>query len=81
LPMAALRQESFVLHARRLGTGLYDKVLRLCADAGFTPRIAQEMHQMTTIVTLAAAGLGVAVAPRGMAALQVEGASYREIAD
>ncbi|MDR3517568.1 MAG: LysR family transcriptional regulator [Azospirillaceae bacterium] len=79
--MVALRDQPFVLHARRLGTGLYDTVMRLCANAGFTPRIAQEMHQMSTIVTLAAVGLGVAVAPRCMAALQVEGVCYREILD
>jgi DNA-binding transcriptional LysR family regulator len=76
LSIAALAGQPFILHPRQIGTGLYDKVMALCAGAGFRPLVALEAHQMSTIVGLAAAGLGVSVVPEAMRRIHVDGARF-----
>ena len=51
----------------------------VCADAGFAPRIRHEVSETSTLVTLVAAGLGVAVVPAPTADLDVAGVSYRPL--
>lgn len=51
--------------------GLRRLLDRLCADAGFQPRIAYESGALSSIRALAAAGLGVALLP--LPAVEVEG--------
>ena len=43
---------------RSYGTGLYDQVIALTRQAGFSPRIAQEASEAMTIIGLVSAGLG-----------------------
>ena len=54
-------------------------VLGLCRDAGFAPRIRQEVGETSTLVTFVAAGLGVAIVPEPVSALGVAGATYRPL--
>jgi DNA-binding transcriptional LysR family regulator len=76
LSVGELAGQPFILHPRQIGTGLYDKVMSLCAGAGFHPHVALEAHQMSTIVGLAAAGLGVSVVPEAMRRIHVDGARF-----
>jgi len=55
--------DSFIATPRSLGPGLYDQVLSLCLRAGFSPTVVQEAIQMSTIVSLVAAEVGVALVP------------------
>lgn len=57
--------------------GLHDEILGLFARAGFAPSIGQEAIQMQTIVSLVAAGLGVAVVPASLRNLGRKGVVYR----
>jgi DNA-binding transcriptional LysR family regulator len=50
-----------------------------CADAGFIPRVRHEVEETSTLVTLVAAGLGVAIVPAPTAALDIAGVSYRRL--
>lgn len=76
LSIAALAGQPFILHPRQIGTGLYDKVINLCTAAGFRPQVALEAHQMSTIVSLVATGLGVSVVPEAMRRIHVDGARF-----
>jgi DNA-binding transcriptional LysR family regulator len=51
----------------------------MCADAGFVPRVRHEVEETSTLVTLVAAGLGVAVVPDPTAALDIAGVCYRPL--
>ncbi|MEI6002564.1 hypothetical protein H3V53_37290 [Paraburkholderia bengalensis] len=42
---------------------LHAKFLMACDEAGFSPRIAHEAWQMASMVSLVAAGMGVALLP------------------
>ena len=45
------------------GSGLRTVLENACREAGFTPRIAAEAGDLTSLVELTAEGLGVAVVP------------------
>jgi DNA-binding transcriptional LysR family regulator len=71
-----LAEESFVLFPRQMRTRLVDIVVTACANAGFTPRIAQEAEHLHTLLALASAGLGLTVVPEWMARASHFGVSY-----
>jgi DNA-binding transcriptional LysR family regulator len=81
LPLARLGAEPFILFPRRASQGLYDLIVGLCASAGFAPRIEQEAIQMPTIVSLVAAGMGVALVPASVAQMRRTGVVYRPLAE
>jgi DNA-binding transcriptional LysR family regulator len=79
--LAALAREPFILFPRTAGVGLYDLIIGLFRDAGFTPRIEQEAIQMATIVSLVAAGMGVALVPASLRHMRRTGVVYRPLAE
>ena len=81
LALAALAREPFILFPRQAGAGLYDLIVGYCAAAGFAPRIEQEAIQMPTIVSLVAAGMGVALVPASLVHMRRTGVVYRALAE
>lgn len=81
VPLASLAREPFILFPRKAGIGLYDLIVGFCRDAGFTPRIEQEAIQMPTIVSLVAAGMGVALVPASLRHMRRTGVVYRPLAE
>ena len=59
LPVAALAGEEFVLVERQTGPVIYDRLIAMCAEAGFAPRIRQEVGNSIAVLGLVAAGHGV----------------------
>ena len=80
VPLGALSLEPFVLFSRPVGSGLYDQIISACHRAGFSPRVTQEASQVTSIVNLVAAGLGVSLVPASMQKIHSEGIAYRPLA-
>ncbi len=74
-----LSTEPFILFPRSLAPGLYDPIVSLCQQAGFSPRAAQEAIQMQTIVSLVAAEMGVAIVPASMQNFQRSGVVYKAL--
>jgi DNA-binding transcriptional LysR family regulator len=81
VPLASLAREPFILFPRKAGIGLYDVIVGFCRAAGFTPRIEQEAIQMPTIVSLVAAGMGVALVPASLRQMRRTGVVYRPLAE
>jgi DNA-binding transcriptional LysR family regulator len=81
IALAALRSEPFILFPRKVGSSLYDLIVGACQRAGFSPRVEQEAIQMQTIVSLVAAGMGVALVPASLVNLRRIGVVYRPLAD
>jgi DNA-binding transcriptional LysR family regulator len=79
VPLLALSIEPFVLFPRTVGAGLHDSIVSACRTAGFSPRIVQETSQVTSIVNLVAAGLGVSIVPASMQQVHSDGVTYRAI--
>lgn len=76
LRLAELRDEDFIAHAGHGLSVMGWLLASICADAGFAPRIRHEVRETSTLVTLVAAGLGVAVVPAPTTALDIAGVSY-----
>lgn len=81
LSMTEVADEALVMNPRHIGTGLYDKIVLLCGRAGFTPRVAVEAHQMSTMISLVGAGLGLAVVPQTMSRIGFDGVAFAAIDD
>lgn len=77
--LRSLSGEPFILFPRSLAPGLYDPIISLCQQAGFSPILAQEATQMQTIVSLVAAQMGVAIVPASMQNLQRSGVVYKQL--
>lgn len=75
--VADLAGEDLIVHAGR--SVMYDQVLGLCREAGFEPRVAQEVEETSTLVTFVAAGLGLAVVPEPVSSLALGGVAYRPL--
>ena len=78
IDLASLAREPFVVFPRARGPAFFDMLMRLCHDAGFTPRIVQEAPQLD-LVSLVAAGFGVAILPSSVRAARRPGVVFRAI--
>lgn len=79
LALKDLAEETFVLYGRRWAPGYFDQVMRMCADAGFTPNIVQETGEMYTALALVAAGDDVSILPRSLVLSQGQGVVAKPI--
>jgi DNA-binding transcriptional LysR family regulator len=69
IPAGRLRGEQFVFFPRHLGPSFYDEVIGHCRRSGYTPQVAQEARQWSSILSLVSAGMGVSIGPAPVAAL------------
>lgn len=72
-------EEEFIVHTGHGRSVMNSVLMAICADAGFVPRVRHEVEETSTLVTLVAAGLGVAVVPEPTVALDVAGVCYRPL--
>jgi DNA-binding transcriptional LysR family regulator len=61
-----LAEERFVLVARESSPSLYGKILSLCSEAGFSPRIVATTVAWASVALLVEAGEGVAILPSNL---------------
>lgn len=69
-----LREESFILFPRSVSAHYYDRIVALCAQAGFSPRVRHELRQWGGIVQMVAGGMGVTLAPASLGRAAAGGA-------
>lgn len=79
VPVAALAGEPMIFFAHSVGTTLHQQLHALCRAAGFTPRIAQEARENSTVMGLVATGLGLAVLPESISRIVVSGVVSRAL--
>jgi len=87
-PMAAsqtvdvrrLRNEEFVLFPRHFSPEFHDKIVALCARAGFTPNVRHEVRHMLTIATLVSKRFGVSLVPNSVEVVALPNLACRPLA-
>jgi DNA-binding transcriptional LysR family regulator len=79
VPVEQLAPEPFILFLREHGTGLYNDILAVCREAGFSPTVVQETNDTQTIVSLVSAGFGVALVPASIATFPHPRVAYRPL--
>ncbi|KUI31118.1 LysR family transcriptional regulator [Mycobacterium sp. IS-1496] len=78
--LADLRTEPFIAYGSR-DSAVNEAVIRSCRQAGFVPHREHEAPGTAVLLSLVAAGLGVAVVPRSVRALPLEGLVFRDLLD
>lgn len=76
LELSMLGDERFITPPLAAGSALFESTIQACADAGFYPKVAQEITDPYMTMMLVAAGIGVAFLPEGIAAVVPPGAVY-----
>ncbi|TAM76295.1 LysR family transcriptional regulator [bacterium] len=79
--LSELRSETFVMFDRAESPALYDQIISLCRAAGFRPRIRQHVNRFTTIISLVAVGIGVAIVPSSIERMATSGVVFQSICD
>jgi DNA-binding transcriptional LysR family regulator len=79
LRLEQLADEQFMIFPADKIPSLHAKFLFCCEEAGFSPRIALESWQMASMVSLVAAGVGVALLPAQVRNSPHPGVVYKEI--
>jgi DNA-binding transcriptional LysR family regulator len=77
--VADLAGTPLIVHSADRRSTMYDVLRRLCRDAGFEPLVRHEVGETSTLVTLVAGALGVAVVPEPVSALALDGVAYRPL--
>jgi len=76
-----LAEDPFILNDRKYSPAVFDKVIDLCASAGYSPRISGTATVSPGIVALVEAGEGVAILPEGARAVGGEELVFVPLAD
>jgi DNA-binding transcriptional LysR family regulator len=79
VPLAALAKETFFLFARRMHVRLYDSIIEACRRAGFEPILGRELPHIFAAFPIVAAGVGIALVPRCLCRVHVDGVSMHPI--
>ena len=74
-----LASEDFV--SRKRNTALSDAVMAACRRAGFAPRIAQHAPQLSAMINLVSASLGIAIVPSCMREVRKDSVAFVSIDD
>ena len=76
LTVKDMADEPLIVPDRRSRPHSHDLTMRLFVSAGYTARVAQIAEEKQTIVNLVGAGIGLAIVPRWISRLSVEGVRY-----
>ena len=74
-----LRGEPFVLFSRSASPDYHERILSICADAGFRPEVRHEVRHWLSVVSLVSQGMGVALVPDAMRHAALRGAVFRPL--
>jgi DNA-binding transcriptional LysR family regulator len=77
--LADLRAESFVLFSHSASPDYHERILSICADAGFLPEVRQEVRHWLAVVSLVSQRMGVALVPDAMRHCALPGAVFRSL--
>jgi DNA-binding transcriptional LysR family regulator len=79
IDLVDLRDEWFIAYSHSPPSTMYGLMVSACQQAGFTPKIRHMVTNSASLVTLVAAGLGVALVPASLRHLKIDGATYRPL--
>lgn len=74
-----LAQHPLVLFPRRMAPAFHDQLLRVCTDAGFTPRIEHEPEGWTSTLAMVRGGFGSSLGPACLRRLAWPGLAFRDL--
>jgi DNA-binding transcriptional LysR family regulator len=79
LQLSECQNADFVVYTRKMAPGFHDQCMNILHRHGVTPHVVQEAAEMYTLISLVAAGLGLAIAPASIQLHQTDGVVARPI--
>ena len=77
LSLKDLRDENFIFYQQVNGSGIKELLISECAKDGFEPKCAQVVYRIMGALHIVASGLGIAIVPKSMQAIQPESVVYK----
>ena len=74
--IADLASERFVIFQRASSPEVFDTIVRVCNDNGFSPRLHNELNNMHSVLSTVEAGEGVAIVPASARNLRADNISF-----
>jgi DNA-binding transcriptional LysR family regulator len=74
--IADLAGERFVVFQRSSSPEVFDTIVRVCNDNGFSPRLHHELNNMNSVLATVEAGEGVAIIPATARSLRADNISF-----
>jgi DNA-binding transcriptional LysR family regulator len=62
--LSAVKNENFIAFARECGPTIFDRIVNMCTQEGFSPNILHHASQFNSVLRLVESGFGVAVVPQ-----------------
>lgn len=79
IDLSDLRNEEFILFPRPSAPAYYEKIVALCVEAGFIPRMRHQVRNMLSMTSLVSQNLGVALVPTAIARVPMPDVCYRRL--
>ncbi len=79
LRLEDLSRERFIIFPRVIGPRLYDEIISLCQQAGFSPEVILEASPAQSIIALAAANFGIGLIASRLQQFDRPGVVYRPL--
>ncbi len=79
IALSALAKEPFIMGPHDSMPVFYDLTLRLCRDAGFVPRVRDEVDYPSMVLGFVATGIGIALVPASIRKIQSTGVVFRSL--
>lgn len=81
IPLAALSEQPFILFSRKGSPDYHARIVEICRQQGFTPRLQHEGRHWLSVVSLVAQGMGVSIVPAAFRQSGMPGAVFRPLAE
>ena len=76
LSLEALQGEPFAVVSRTVSPDYHERILSICADAGFHPEIRYELRHWLSVVSLVSQSMGVALVPAALSRSAMAGTAF-----
>ena len=81
VPLATLADQPFILFSRKGSPDYHARIVEICRQHGFYPRLQHEGRHWLSVVSLVAQGLGVSIVPAAFQRAGIQGAVFRPLAE
>jgi DNA-binding transcriptional LysR family regulator len=77
--LADLQEQPFILFARSASPDYHERILSICAGAGYQPEVRHEVRHWLAAVSLVSQDMGVALVPEALKRSVLKGAVFRPL--
>ncbi len=81
IPLASLSDQPFILFSRKGSPDYHARIVDICRQHGFYPRLQHEGRHWLSVVSLVAQGMGVSIVPAAFRQAGIQGAEFRPLAE